>query len=167
MAVKPWTEAELEEIAQMRKAGHDDSYIVGSMKVSRRSNVIPPVRKRSHTVATKKKRVTKKASKKKVSKKKVSKKVSRKKGTRPGRKKGAFKLGDKITAVKGQDEHFYKGFPRYAAYELLCKKGSMQTDKFVDEVEKLEGVKSRTQALGILTKLVDKGCAKMSGKKAA
>lgn len=127
-------------------------------------------------MATKKKRVTKKASKKKASKrkvskkaskKKVSKKVSRKKGTRPGRKKGAFKLGDKITAVKGQDEHFYKGFPRYAAYELLCKKGSMPTDKFVDEVEKLEGVKSRTQALGILTKLVDKGCAKMSGKKAA
>ena len=107
------------------------------------------------------------ATKKKASKKKASAKKTpaRKKAARPGRKKGSYKLGDTITAVKGQDEHFYKGFPRYEAYQLLCnaKNGSMKTDTFLEKVEKLPKVKSRVQALGILTKLIDKGCAKMSG----
>jgi len=157
--IKPWTKEESKEIARLRKAGYDDSYIRGSMKISRCSNNLPPVAQRSRPMATKKK------GKKKVASKKVTKKTaSRKKASKPGRKTGGFQCGEKLTAVKGQDDKFYKKFPRYAAYQMLCKKGSMKTSAFVDAVEKLEGVKSRGQALGILTKLLDKGCAKASGK---
>lgn len=164
--LSPWTKKERDEIAQMVKDGRDDSYIRGSMKLSRRSNQIPPLphEARSNTpMATKKK-----ASKKKVTKKKVAKKSpARKTKARPGRKKGSYKLGDKIAPVKGLEDNFYKGFPRFLAYEMLVKKGEMKTDTFLANVEKLDGVKSRTQALGILQKLVDKGAAKMSGAKKA
>jgi len=149
MAIKPWSKSELKEIARLRKAGYDDSYIRGSMKISRGSNNLPPVTQRSGPMATKKK---------------GKKKVASKKAKKPGRSKGGFQCGEKLTAVKGQDDQFYKKFPRYAAYQLICKKGSMATSAFVDAVEKLSGVKSRGQALGILTKLLDKGCVKASGK---
>jgi hypothetical protein len=39
----------------------------------------------------------------------------------------------------------------------------MKTADFVDTVEKLDGVKSRGQALGILTKLLSKKAAEASG----
>ena len=156
--MKPWTETELKEIARLRKANHPTSYIIGQMKVVRRSNVIPPVIQRSEPMATKKK------AKKKVTKKKVP---ARKQVKKPGRKKGTFTAGEKITAIKGQDDFFYQKFPRYKAYQLLCKKGSMATGDFVNAVEKLEGVKNRNQALGIMTKLLEKGCAKATGAKKA
>ncbi len=158
MATKPWTNSERKEIARLRKLGRDDSYITGWMKKCRRSNNVPSVR--SKPMATRKVG-TKKAPAKKAAAKKTP---ARKKGAKPGRAKGAFKIGSKLTAVKGQDDQFYKNFPRYRAYQLLCKKGSMATSAFIDAVEKLDGVKSRGQALGILTKLIDKGCAKASGK---
>jgi hypothetical protein len=148
--LSPWTKAEKKLIADFRKEGRDDSYICGSMKLHRASNQIPQLPSKEMPMATKKKAVKKAAPRKESTK-------------RPGRKKGDFKLGDTITAVKGLDDNFYKQFPRYKAYELLCKKGKMKTDTFISNVEKLEGVKNRNQALGILTKLVDKGCATMSG----
>lgn len=123
-------------------------------------------------MATKKvgKKKGKKVAKKsaaKASKKKVTKKAGRKPAAKPGRKPGGFQVGDTLTAVKGKDDEFYKKFPRYAAYQLICKKGKMDTAKFVDAVEKFPDVKNRAQALGILTKLLEKGCAKASGKKKA
>ena len=160
--MKQWTTEERKEIARLRKAGHDNSYISGQMKVTRRSNAIPPVTQRSKPMATKK------VGKKKASKKKAVKKTpARKPAGKQGRQKGGFQIGDKLTAVKGLDDNFYKNFPRYAAYELICNKGSMKTTDFVAAVEKLKGVKSRAQALGILTKLVDKGCVKATGAKKA
>ena len=113
-----------------------------------------------------KKKSTKKVVKK-AAKKKVVKKAGRKAAAKPGRKPGGFQVGDTLTAVKGKDDEFYKKFPRYAAYQLICKKGKMDTAKFVDAVEKINGVKNRNQALGILTKLLEKGCVKASGKKKA
>ena len=177
--MEPWTQKELDEIARLRKAGHDESYIRGCMKVSRHSNNIPPVAQRSKPMATKKKagskkkvskkkvskKAAKKTSKKKVSKKKVTKKAGRKAGVKAGRKQGGFTVGEKLTAVKGKDDEFYKKFPRYKAYQLLCAKGSMATADFVNAVEKLDGVRSRQQALGILTKLLEKDCARASGAK--
>ena len=104
------------------------------------------------------------ATKKKGKKKVIKKTPGKKPAAKPGRKTGGFQCGEKLTAVKGQDDQFYKKFPRYAAYQLICKKGSMATSDFVDTVEKLDGVKTRGQALGILTKLLDKDCVKASGK---
>jgi hypothetical protein len=100
------------------------------------------------------KKTGKKAAKKKVVKKTPAKKAKGK----PGRKAGEFKCGDTLTAVQGLDDKFYKKFPRYAAYQLICKKKTMKTVAFVDAVEKMDGVKTRGQALGILTKLLDKNC---------
>ena len=157
---RPWDAEEKKEIAQLRKKGWDDSRIRGWMKTgNNRKGQCPPLDDRSETMATAKKAPRKKAAKKKV----VKKTPARKAKGKPGRKKGAFKLGENITAVKGLDDSFYQKFPRYKAYVLLCKKGKMKTDAFVTQVEKIDGVKNRAQALGILTKLVDKGCAKMSG----
>ena len=76
----------------------------------------------------------------------------------------------KIIGVPGQDEHFYKGFPRFHAYQLLLKapKRTMLVTNFIAKVEKLEGVNTRAQANGILQKLVDKKrhvgavCAKLA-----
>jgi len=153
MATKPWTKSELTEIARLRKQGRDNSYIIGWMKKCRGSNQVPPVTQRSGPMATKKK------TGKKTAKKSAKKTPAKKAGGKPGRKAGEFKCGDMLTAVKGLDDKFYKKFPRYAAYQLLCKKGKMKTVAFVDAVEKLPGVKTRGQALGILTKLLDKNCA--------
>jgi hypothetical protein len=63
-----------------------------------------------------------------------------------------------IKAVPGQEGHFYKGFPRMLAYQLLlaAPKRTMPIVKFLDEVVKLPGVKSRNQARGIAQKLVTK-----------
>lgn len=161
MPVKPWTKAELEEIARLRKEGKSDSEIRGWMKSgNNRGGYCPPLDKRSRPMAT-----GKKAGKKKGKKaaKTAKKKAGRKTGKKPGRKPGGFQVGETLTAVKGKDDSFYQKFPRYAAYKMLCKKGSMATSAFVDAVEKMKDVKSRAQALGILTKLLDKGCAKASG----
>jgi len=159
MTIKQWTKKEKKEIAHMRKAGHTDQYIAGWMKGGRKSNEIPPVTQRSKPMATKK------TAKKKASKKKTT--ASRKTKGKGGRKPGGFQVGETLTAISGQDDHFYKQFPRYAAYQLLCKSKKMATATFVDQVEKIKGVKNRGQALGILTKLLDKGCAKASGEKKA
>ncbi len=157
MEVKPWTKAERKEIAQLTKAGKSDSEIRGWMKTgNNRKGICPPIRS--------KKMATKKGSKKK---KAASKKTpARKPAGKRGRAKGTF-LGTTVTAVPGKDDSFYKNFPRYEAYQLLCKKKSMKTSAFVDAVEKFKKVTSRAQALGILTKLVDKGCTKTSGEKKA
>ncbi len=108
-----------------------------------------------------------KTSKKKASKKKTT--AARKPAGKRGRKAGGFQCGEKLVAVKGMADKFYKNFPRYRAYQLLCKAGAkgMATAAFVDQVEKIDGVKTRGQALGILTKLLDKECAKASGTKKA
>ncbi len=98
----------------------------------------------------------------KTSKKKTT--PARKEPGKRGRTKGTF-LGDTVTAVTGLDDKFYKNFPRYAAYQLICKKKKMKTSAFVDAIEKLDGVNTRGQALGILTKLVDKECVTVSGVK--
>lgn len=155
MGITSWTDSERKEIARLRKAGHPDNYIVGQMKVIRHSNAIPPVTQRSKLMATKK-----------VDKKKAKTTAGKKPAAKPGRKAGGFQCGEKLTVVKGQDDKFYKKFPRYAAYQLLLKKGSMKTSAFVDAVEKLPDVETRGQALGILTKLLKKGCATASGKSA-
>jgi len=152
--MKPYSKDEKKEIARLRKDGRDDSYITGWMKKCRGTNQIPSVKPRSEPMATKKK-TGKKAAKKTPGKKPAAK---------PGRKTGEFKIGNTLTAVKGLDDKFYQKFPRYKAYQLLCKKGTMKTAAFIDAVEKMDGVKSRGQALGILTKLIDKGCAKASDK---
>ena len=149
----PYTKSEQTEIARLRKDGRDDSYITGWMKKCRGSNQVPSITQRSGPMATRKKTGTKK---KAGAKKKTP---ARKAGAKPGRKAGEFKCGDTLTAVQGLDDKFYKKFPRYAAYQLLCKKKSMKTVAFVDAVEKISGVKTRGQALGILTKLLDKKCA--------
>lgn len=162
--MRPWTPEEKKEIAQLRKKGWEESRIRGWMKLgNKRKGDCPPLKEM-------KPMATKKAPKKKGSKKaskKVTKKPGRKPAAKPGRKAGGFLVGDTLTAVKGKDDEFYKKFPRYKAYQLICKKGSMETAKFVDAVEKIDGVKNRGQALGILTKLLDKGCAKASGTKKA
>jgi len=156
----PYTKSEQKEIARLRKLGRDDSYINGWMKKCRGTNNVPSVKPRSKPMATRKK-TGKKAPAKKAAKKTPGKKPAAK----PGRKAGEFKIGDTLTAVTGQDEKFYQKFPRYKAYQLLCKKGTMKTKAFIDAVEKMEGVKTRGQALGILTKLLKKGCAKASNSK--
>jgi len=148
---KPYTKDELKEIARLRKLNRDDSYIIGWMKKCRGSNQVPPVRSKPMA--------TKKVGKKKVVKKKVA---AKKPAAKPGRKTGEFKIGDTITAVVGMEDKFYKKFPRYHAYMILLKAKKMKTATFVDKIEKLEGVKTRGQALGILTKLINKGCAKAS-----
>ena len=165
--VRPWSSEEKKEIAQLRKTGHDESYIFGWMKMGHKRRGVAPPLKEKKEMATKKKAPAKKpaAKKKATAKKKApAKKVTKKTGKKVGRKKGGFQCGEKITAVKNQDDMFYKQFPRYKAYQLICSKGSMATTAFVDAVEKLEGVKSRGQALGILQKLIDKDCIKASGK---
>jgi len=163
--VRPWTPAEKEEIAHLRKEGRDESYILGWMKTgNKRRGMAPPLKERK--MGTVKKTGKKKAAKKKAVKKTTTKKTSARKtkGT-PGRKTGGFQVGEKLTAVTGMDDSFYQKFPRYKAYQLICKKKTMATAAFVDAVEKMDGVKSRGQALGILTKLLDKGCVKASGAK--
>jgi len=175
MTTKPWSKPELEEIAQLRKIGWENSRITGWMKTaSHRKGHCPALPKEGGKMATKKagkkaasKKVSKKASKKAASKK-VSKKAAGKKAAgKAGRKTGGFQCGDTLTAVQGMEDSFYKQFPRFKAYQLICKKKKMKTTAFVDAVEKLEGVKSRGQALGILTKLLDKGCVTASGEKKA
>ena len=81
-------------------------------------------------------------------------------------KKASAKLDEsrKIKAYVGQDEHFYTNkatgnlYPRGQAYQLLLKaKGRTMTVKaFLDKVESLPEVASRTQARGIVQKLVGK-----------
>lgn len=157
--MKPWTKAEKKEIARLRKEGQSESYIFGYMKTgNNRRGSAPPLKER--------KMATKKAGKKKAASKKAPVKAGKKAAGKPGRKAGGFQCGEKLVAVQGLDDKFYKQFPRYKAYQLLCskKKTGMKTTDFVDAVEKLDGVKTRGQALGILTKLLKKECAIASGK---
>lgn len=64
----------------------------------------------------------------------------------------------KIKGTPGQGNHFYKGFPRALAYDILIKARShtLSVSKFLDKIEKLPGVKSRKQATGIVAKMVNK-----------
>ena len=164
--IDPWTEKELEEIARLRNEGRNDSYIRGQMKIVRGDNNVPTVIEKESPMGTKKasKKVKSKKATSKKATSKVVKKPTRKKAKKSGgRQKGGFQVGENLTAVQGKDDSFYKQFPRYAAYQLICKKKQMKTADFVDAVEKLDGVKSRAQALGILTKLLEKECVKASG----
>ncbi len=166
--VRPWTAAEKKEIAQLRKKGWDESRIRGWMKTgNNRKGICPPLKERKMATAKKGSKKAAKKSKKKTTAKKTT--AGRKSKAKPGRKSGGFQCGEKLTAVTGHDDSFYQKFPRYAAYKMICKKKTLATAAFVDAVEKLDGVKTRGQALGILTKLLDKGCIKASGavKKAA
>jgi len=92
-----------------------------------------------------------KASTKNASTKKVSAKT---------KKAAAPKIDEskKIRAYKGQEHHFYAGFPRGEAYEILvsAKNSTMVVKAFADKVEKLPKVKNRKQAMGIIQKLVGK-----------
>ena len=99
-------------------------------------------------MATRKKTSTKKTSTKKAPAKKVAKKAAKK----------ALDETRKIKAVAGQESHFYKGFPRGLAYALLLKapKRTMVVANFISKIEKLDGVKSRKQARGIVSKMIDK-----------
>jgi len=76
----------------------------------------------------------------------------------PVQKKAKLDETRKIKAVAGQENHFYKGFPRRLAYELLCKARArtMIVSTFLDKIEKLEGVKTRKQARGIVAKMINK-----------
>lgn len=113
--------------------------------------------------ASKKAPAKAKADKKAPSKASVAKKQA-------ADKKAADLEKRKIIAVAGQDEHFYHSFPRYHAYTLLLSapKKTMLVKDFIAKVEKLDGVKSRSQANGIMQKLLDKKrhvgavCAKLS-----
>jgi len=101
-----------------------------------------------------------------TSKAKTAKAKTTRKSTKTAKPKAAAKVQKKakldetrkIKAVAGQEEHFYKGFPRRLAYELLCKasKRTLKVSTFLDKIEKLEGVKTRKQARGIVTKMVNK-----------
>ncbi len=73
-------------------------------------------------------------------------------------KKSAIDPNRKIKGYKGMDEFFYPSFPRFAAYELLCKapKQTMTVKNFLAKVRALKGVETPAQANGILQKLVDK-----------
>ena len=64
----------------------------------------------------------------------------------------------KIKAIAGNENHFYKGFPRGLAYALLLKapKKTLLVSTFLAKVEKLAGVKSKKQARGIVTKMINK-----------
>ena len=116
-----------------------------------------------------------KTASKKVTKKAASKPTAAAKKAAAAKKKATEKKAAdlakrKIVAVAGQDEHFYHSFPRYHAYTLLLSapKKTMLVKDFIAKVEKLEGVKSRAQANGIMQKLLDKKrhvgvvCAKLS-----
>jgi len=103
------------------------------------------------------------ATKKASSKKRTATNKPRKaaaKSTKAAAKNAATKSAKNgsVQAVKGQDEYFYKGFPRYAAYTLLLKapKQTMTVANFIAKVEKLKGIETKAQANGILQKLVDK-----------
>jgi len=83
-----------------------------------------------------------------------------KKATKTATKKARVSIDEtrKIKAMKGQEGHFYKGFPRRLAYELLvkAKAQTMIVKTFLDKIEKLPGVKDRAQARGIVAKMVNK-----------
>ena len=101
---------------------------------------------------TNQKRAATAKNKAKVAKAKVDKKVAK------VAKKAALVESKKITAVPGQEGHFYKGFPRGLAYAVLTKarNRTMKVSTFLDKIEKLKGVKSRKQARGIVSKMLDK-----------
>ena len=93
--------------------------------------------------------------------KRPSKTVSAKVAKPSAKKAKASAKVDPSKSIKGfpgQDEHFYKKFPRYAAYTILCSapKRTMKVKAFLDKLEKLDGVANRKQAMGIVQKLVDK-----------
>ena len=102
------------------------------------------------------------ATSKKASSKKAPRKASAKKAAAKtsAKKESATRIDVNriIKGVPGQDEHFYKKFPRYAAYQTLINapKRQMKVGTFLEKIEKLEGVKNRKQAVGIVQKLVDK-----------
>ena len=98
---------------------------------------------------------TRKNSKTAPAKKAAAKKAAAKKAAA---KRSVLDTTRKIKAVPGQDEHFYKSFPRYAAYQLLLKapKHTLVVKTFLDKIEKLPKVRDRKQAVGIVQKLVDK-----------
>ncbi len=107
-----------------------------------------------------KKRTVKKAPAKRATKK-VAKKVAKTTAKKaPAKKAVRAKIDEtrKLKATKGQEHHFYNGFPRGQAYAILVKapKQTMKVSTFLDKVEKLAKVKSRKQARGIVQKLVGK-----------
>jgi len=73
-------------------------------------------------------------------------------------KKNGVSESRKIKAFPGNEKRFYKGFPRGKAYALLLKSPSktLVVGKFLDKIEKLDGVKNRSAAKGIVAKLLGK-----------
>ena len=63
-----------------------------------------------------------------------------------------------IKGTPGNEERFYKGFPRALAYAILLRaKGrTLKVSTFLDKIEKLKGVKNRNAARGIVAKIVNK-----------
>jgi len=112
---KPWTHKEKLEIAALREKGWDESRIYGWMKLgNNRRGTAPPLKERKE-MATKKKTGTK-ASKKKTT-------ASRKTGDKPGRKAGGFQVGEKLVAVKGMEDKFYKKIPALRRISTALKEG--------------------------------------------
>jgi hypothetical protein len=107
-------------------------------------------------MATRKAKGNKAAPKASAKAKAAPKKASAKKAAKV--RKSSLDLTRVIKGVPGQDEHFYKKFPRYAAYQMLLKaKGrQMKVGTFLTKIEKLDDVQNRKQAMGIVQKLVDK-----------
>ena len=74
-------------------------------------------------------------------------------------KNGAAKFeGRKVKANAGQENHFYKTFPRFSAFELLLKapKRTLKVSTWLDKIESLDNVRDRKQARGIVAKIVNK-----------
>ena len=63
-----------------------------------------------------------------------------------------------IKATAGNENHFYKGFPRALAYAILvkAKNRTLKVSTFLDKIEKLKDVKNRNAAKGIVAKILNK-----------
>lgn len=73
-------------------------------------------------------------------------------------RKSSLDVTKVIKGVPGLEEHFYKKFPRYAAYKMLvgAKNRTLKIGAFLTRIEKLDGVANRKQAMGIVQKLLTK-----------
>ncbi len=97
---------------------------------------------------------------KKVSKKGAAKKAVTKKSVKKTVTKKVSKENDarKIRGFAGNENHFYKGFPRALAYAILikAKNRTLTVGDFRKKILALSAVKNVATANGIINKLVGK-----------